>query len=97
MAKKKQPKTSGYQWVEFSVIAFNGSGYADRLSAEKFLQSYIDYKRWKNQPEAVKLAYDFSEPLLVLCEHLRQGEVTKQPSPKNWAKFQARRGNIKLL
>lgn len=92
----KQPKTSGYKWVEYSLTAFNGSGYADRESGETFLDSYIDYNNWKHRPEAVRLANQFYQPLLVLAEQLLPSEVRK-PSNKNWAKFQASRNKTQLL
>lgn len=94
--KKKVPKTSGFQWVEYSLIAFNGSGYASRETAEAFVDSYIDYNKWKNRPEAVRLANQFYKPLLVLAEQLLPSEVRK-PSNKNWAKFQASRNKTQLL
>jgi len=95
--KKRQPKTEGYVWVEYSLIAFNGSGYADRTSAESFLESYIDYNKWKNRPNAVELAHQFYVPLLALAEQLLPSHVLKQPSKKNYARVTASKTRAKLL
>ncbi len=90
-------KTQGYQWVEWSLIAFNGSGYADRKTAIDFMQSYIDYKKWKRDDKAVSLANQFYVPLLLLAEQLLPSQVAKQPSPKNWKRFKASKSNTSLL
>lgn len=89
MSKHKPPKTEGYTWLEFSFIAFNGSGYANRNSANDFVDSYINYKKWKNQNDAVKLATEYYKILLTLAQDLIDNSyVTKKPSIKNWDKYQ---------
>lgn len=85
----KQPKTEGLEWLQHSVVAFNGSGYADRGGAEAFLDSYIDYNAWKNRPEAVRLAKNYYYAVLPLAEKLAPAihETTHKPSLKNYKKF----------
>lgn len=51
----KRFKTTGYTWLEHSLIAFNGSGYADRSSAEAFLDSYRAYKTMKRDGRALSI------------------------------------------
>lgn len=97
--RKRVPKTSGLTWVEHSLTAFNGSGYADRTDSRKYLDSYIDYNSWKKRTEAVRLAKEFYVPLLSLAEHLIEtSHPTKQPSVKGWSKFEKykKRGAIQL-
>lgn len=89
-AKRKQPKTQGLEWVQHSLNAFNGSGYADRDSAELFLASYIDYNRWRKRPEACHLADEYYQALLPLAQHLLDTSLGPShiPQAKNLAKFQ---------
>lgn len=87
--KKRKPKTSGLEWLQHSIVAFNGSGYADRESAKAFMSSYIQYNAWKNRYEAVKLANDYYHSVLPLAEHLLPAisETTHKASKKNYQKF----------
>lgn len=66
----KKYKTEGLTWLEHSIVAFNGSGYADRLSPESFINSYIDYNRWKKRPQGVSLGNQFYQSVLPLAEYL---------------------------
>lgn len=91
--KSRKPKTEGYVWLEHSITAFNGSGYADRDSPEAFLDSYIDYKKWKRRPQGVQLANQFYEIALTLCQYLidESPGPSHQPSAKNYDKFRLSR------
>lgn len=96
---KKKYKTEGLEWLEHSFTAFNGSGYADIESPEDFVDSYIDYNKWKKRFEAVKLATQYYAVLLNLAEHfidVSEG-ASHVPSDKNLAKFQASRSNVRLF
>jgi hypothetical protein len=86
---KKEPKTQGLQWLEFSIIAFNGSGYADRESADHFLDSYIDYKKWKGKPDEAQLAVENYHTVLPLAEYLldRVYATSHKPNAANYASF----------
>lgn len=89
MSSKKQPKTQGYIWLEYSFVAFNGSGYGDRTTPEDFVESYIRYNQWKKRDKAVKLANEYYTPLLVLAESLISNgkEITHTPSKRQWEKY----------
>lgn len=92
MSKKRQPKTEGYTWLEHSFTAFNGSGYGDRSSPEGFVDSYVDYKLWKKQSQAVELAKQYYQPLLMLAEHLIDNSAPgRTPSIKGYNKFKLSR------
>ena len=83
----KTYKTTGLNWLELSIISFNGSGYANRTNAEAFIQSYIDYKDWKRKPEAVKLANKYYHSVLPLAEHLLPSQPNHVANAKNYQKF----------
>lgn len=85
---KAVTKTTGLTWVEHSLIAFNGSGYADRSEATNFVNSYISYNKWKKRDNAVKLANQYYHALLPLAETLLPSVIERQPSKKNWSKYQ---------
>lgn len=87
MAKK--PKTEGYEWLEHSLVSFNGSGYADRTDAGSYLDSYRAYKLWKNLPEAVVLVDKFWQPALSLAAYLIETSdgPGRLPSQSNWRRF----------
>jgi hypothetical protein len=86
---KGKPKTEGYIWLEHSFTAFNGSGYGDRDTPTAFVESYIQYKQWKKDTSAVKLAISFYTPLLTLAEYLIENSdgAGREVSPKNFEKF----------
>lgn len=89
MSKKSTPKTEGLTWLEHSFIAFNGSGYRDAISPERFVDSYILYNKWKKRLDAAELATRYYKALLPLAEHLIEISegANKVTSQKNLTKF----------
>lgn len=72
------------------MASFNGSGYADKSSPEKFYQSYLMYKAWKKQPQAVQTARQFEIEGRSYAEHLyTAAEPGHRPSDKALNSFQA--------
>ena len=69
----KPPKTEGVDWLGYSLVAFNGSGYADRNSPEDFVKSYIAYNIWKKRDNAVLLATRHQEVAEIVAESLLKG------------------------
>lgn len=61
------PKTIGYQWLEYSFAAFNGTRYPDRTSPENMVDSYIAYKQKKRQSQAIELAYEHYDRLCLVA------------------------------
>ena len=84
----KKPKTSGLDWLGYSIAAFNGSGYADRSTAESFVDSYIAYKLWKKKPEQAQLAKQYYSVAVDIAQsyvdRIYAGHV---PSDKNLQRF----------
>lgn len=82
-------KTSGLQWLALSFASFNGSGYGDMSTPEEFVQSYTDYKSWKGDTEAVRLAEEYGEELYNMAHHIIHTShgAGMTPSPKQLAKF----------
>ena len=80
----KKPKTSGYQWLEHSISAFNGTRYCNRTDGESFLESYIGYNQLLGREHAVKLANQHWKLILPLCEDLaeREYQTRKMITPK---------------
>lgn len=86
----RKPKTNGLEWLQHSINAFNGTGYANRETPEQFIDSYIQYKTWKNKQEAVQLAIKYYQAVLPLAQYLIENSVVDRiPSDKNLAKFNA--------
>lgn len=85
----KIPKTKGYEWLELSVISFNGSGYADMSSPGAFLDSYRQYKLWKRMPNAVALLDKYWWSIMKVAEHLVENSegAGRIPSQRRWQKF----------
>jgi len=85
----KTPKTEGLEFLTLSIIAFNGSGYADRESPEAFLDSYIAYSQWKRREKSVSLANTYYYAVLPLCEKLLPAvyESSHKASKKNYNKY----------
>lgn len=85
----KKPKTEGLEWLQHSLISFNGSGYAQRDSGKSFLDSYIKYNEWKRRQRGVELANKYYYAVLPLAEHLKDcvSETTHKPNAKNYADF----------
>ena len=86
---KKQPKTTGFEWLEHSFTAFNGSGYADRTNPRTFVDSYIAYSKFRKRPQGAELAEKYYEILLTLAERLIENSAgaSKVTSDKGLAKF----------
>jgi hypothetical protein len=85
----KQFKTDGFEWLRCSLIAFNGTAYADRGSAEGFLNSYKAWKTLKRDTRALRLLeshwFDALTPAFILVTE-SQG-ASAQASKKMMAKF----------
>lgn len=82
-------KTEGLEWLYLSMAAFNGSGYADKLSCESYVESYRYYKLYKKDRKAVDLLDTYPEEALAMGEHLCCAkEAGRTPSQKSWAKFE---------
>ena len=67
MAKNK---TDGHEWLWYSVMAFNGSGYADMDSPESFYDSYVAYKQYRKDSKAVRLAEIYHDEILLSITQL---------------------------
>lgn len=82
-------KTTGLEHLTLSIIAFNGSGYADRESAEAFLDSYIKYTKWKRREKQNQLAITYYNSVLPLAESLLDCvyPTTHKANLKNYIKF----------
>lgn len=98
---RKQAKTNGLEWLIHSVIAFNGSGYADYNSAEDYLDSYIAYKKWKKLPAQAELAQANRDLILPTVLELldRTMGPGHKPSEKNINTFRLFKDkqNLRLL
>lgn len=90
-----KPKTTGLEWLCHSFTAFNGTGYQNMNTPEEFVQSYIDYKLWKNKKEAVRLAEEYNEELYNLACHLIENSsgAGREPSKKGLEKFNKFKNN----
>jgi hypothetical protein len=99
MSHQKKPKTEGYEWLEYSFTAFNGSGYEDRSSPVNFVESYIIYNRWKERHEAISLTNKYYIPLLNLAQSLIDNSLGSQriPSEKRWKNFTDFKNKLKYV
>jgi hypothetical protein len=87
---KRIPKTTGTEWLYLSMASFNGSGYADKGSAEGYVYSYRLFKAWKKKKEAIEILDKFPVEAMSYAEKLIQAnEAGMTPSDKNLAKFEA--------
>lgn len=59
---------SEYPWLEASLIAFNGSGYADRTDAGTYMESYLAYQTMKNREYGMEMATKYWGAGLVVAE-----------------------------
>lgn len=84
-----KPKTQGLEWLIYSFSAFNGTGYQDTSTPEAFVQSYIDYNKWKHRRDAVELAIEYKEDLLNLATKLIETSsgAGREPSERNLLRF----------
>jgi hypothetical protein len=84
----KQPKTQGLEWLYLSLASFNGSGYADKSSADSYVESYIAFKRLKKQTKAVDMVRSNYDSALNMAEKLVHArDAGHIPSQKNYDKF----------
>lgn len=89
MARKA--KTTGKEWLYYSLMAFNGSGYADMTSAQNYLNSYIAYKTGRHKKQAVTLAKLHGEDLYLEIEKLlaKTNGANRKPPQKYLNKVRA--------
>lgn len=86
---KKKAKTEGLEWLGHSLTSFNGSGYADKTSAEAYLVSYIEYKSWKKDHKALDLVNKHQIEALSISEHmLNAKDAGHIPSKRNLKKLE---------
>lgn len=84
----KEYKTTGAEWLYLSMATFNGSGYADKLSAEAFLDSYHDYKLYKDHTHALELLERYPDEALEFAGHLCNAkDPGRTVSDKNMRRF----------
>ena len=76
--KQRKPKTTGLEWLEYSIANFNGTRYCDRSSDTAFLASYCAYKTKKLDADAILLAQQYHNAILPLCAELASREY-EQP------------------
>jgi hypothetical protein len=96
MSYKKQHATEGLEFIQHSLMAFNGSGYADMSSGTAFMDSFRYYVAWKHRFEHVKLIDDYYTPLLTLAEHIVETSegAGRTPSQRSLDKFQEFRSKV---
>lgn len=95
---KKNPKTNGTEWLYLSMASFNGSGYAAKTSAEEYVASYLFYKAWRKEKEAVELLKKHPVEAMVYAEKLIHAkEPTHTPNLTQYAKFEAFKQRAGLL
>jgi len=94
----KKPKTKDLEWLIFSLMSFNGSGYADMNSAEDYFESYVAYKTIKQKPEAVFLANRYKEIVLPAIQELLDKTLgaSRQPSEKILAEVNQLKNQLSL-
>ena len=95
----RKPKTEGLEWLIYSLMAFNGSGYADMNSPDDYLDSYIVYNEMKQRNKAVALAHVYRIELLPTIEEVlkRTQGASRQPSEKNMKKFEAQKQQTRMF
>ena len=95
---KRTPKTKGSEWLYLSIASFNGSGYADKSSPEAYVKSYMLFKAWKKQKEAVSLVKSMGIEAQTFAERLVEAhDAGHQPSDKNRVAFEAFCSRAELL
>ena len=84
----KQAKTNGLEWLYLSMASFNGSGYAIKHTPQTYLDSYIAYKKWKKQHQAVELTLNELETAYMYAQKLHTASPAGHiPTEKNRVKF----------
>jgi hypothetical protein len=86
---RHNPKTTGGEWLYMSMASFNGSGYADKSSAQHYIESYRAYKMMKKHHQAINTLNVHQEEALLFAEKLASDSVDSkyEPSEKNLRKF----------
>ena len=80
--------TSGKEWLQHSMVAFNGSGYADKSSVNSYIKSYYAYKSMKKDNYALKMIELNHKVIFKIAEFcLTLKTVNRKPSEKQLAKF----------
>lgn len=94
----RKPKTEDLEWLTHSLMAFNGSGYADMSSPEAYLESYVVYKMLRKKPEAVMLAQRHKDNVLPVIEHLlaKTYGASRKPSQKSMNKYETFKNNLDM-
>jgi len=86
----KARKTSGVVWLGHSMAEFNGSGYADRTSADAFLKSYLSYKWMKRDNYAINTVDSSYKAAMRIAHKLMTAKLAgRTPSQKRQAIFKA--------
>lgn len=86
---KKNHKTSGLEFIILSLLAFNGSGYADMESVESYINSYIAYNKMKNRSENITMVTEYYDEICLSVDKLLEttSGSGRIPSEKNRVKF----------
>lgn len=87
---KRKPTTDGVEWLYLSMASFNGSGYADKSTAQSYLDSYTYYKAWKKDKRAVEIVRKFPDEALTFAEKLMHSkDPGHTPNNKFYKQFLA--------
>lgn len=87
---KNVAKTTGIEWLRLSLHAFKMSGYANFSSAEEYVQSYLNFKRFRHRYDHAQLANDQYEYSLVVAQAIIEAGMphnVKQANPRVLLKF----------
>lgn len=85
---KKEYKTDGIEWLSHSMAAYNGTGYADKTSAQTFLDGYLDYCGWKKRAKGIILIQEHPDEAMELAERLVEARPAgREPSRIQRNKF----------
>lgn len=78
--------------------SFNGSGYADKSTAEAYLDSYKYYKAWRKEENALELVKAHPIESMFFAEKFMDSrDPGHTPSDKNMNKFEAFKSRAGLL
>lgn len=81
-------KTEGLEWLELSMVSFNGSGYADKHDANAYAESYKAYKRWKRDKYALELIDRYpTVPYGFAVEQVHLQDAGHTPNEKRLNQF----------
>lgn len=89
MGKIRKRVLSDFPWLEASLISFNGSGYADRTSAQTFMDSYLALKTMHDDHYALTQLDKYWQSGIVVAEHLvgLDEPTARYPSSSSLRKF----------